>query len=260
MTINDKILELIKKNLMLIMEKDIEYYSKYNILISNEQQYVKEKERKSGNIYIVVRFLPSTIIFGQKVLPITINAIAEKNKIETCQRLLLEFSETYTLTFNEDETIYQTYTTPTVLSNFNEIFNGFRSLLYLSGSYLISESSNPFKVYIHGEEEPIPCISITPSFDVQLDSQAFYGNNNFTKSVARIGTFSISITTYLYDNDFINKAIKMALKTEPVNSSFYFDLKFKNGLKLENIECKIINATFSQNVGEFPIVTLSFTN
>lgn len=260
----EEIMELLTKQFLEVMQKDYDYYSQYKIRLSNEQQYVKLKDREKGIIYIVVKFLPASLNFGQTVLPITINAVSERNKIETCQKLLLEFAQTFNLTTNEDETIKQTYTSPSNTSSFNEVFDGYRSLFYMSGTFLISRNSNPYKIYISGEDKEIECISVSINLDVQLDTQPTFSGDNFTSSIGLLGTLVINITTYLTNNNFINKALAIAIKDlekEPsgVNTTFTFDIVFKNGYKLSNVNMKLANFSIQENVGEMPVASLTFT-
>lgn len=261
----EKIMELLTKQFAEIMAKDSEFYGNYHIYLSNEQQYVKEKNREKDAIYIIVKFLPASLNFGQTILPITINAMAERNKIEVCQKLLLEFAQTYNLTTNDEQTIKQTYTSPANSANFNEVFDGFRSLFYMSGTFLMSENSNPYRLYVSGEKEEVQCITAGVNFDIQLDSQPFFTSDNFTKSVGMYGTFTINFTTYLTNSDLINKALAVALKDLPkqpngVNETFDFDIVFKNGLKIENVAFKLVNFSVQQNLGEMPVASLTFTN
>lgn len=257
---NEEIMELLKREFAEVMAKDEEYYENYKIYLSNEQQYVKEQSREKGAIYIVVKFLPASLNFGQTVLPITINAIAEQNKIEVCQKLLLELAQTYNLTTDSSETIKQTYTSPANTSNFNEVFNGFRSLFYMSGTFLISKNSNPCKLYYDDEE--VTCITLAQSFDAQLDSQTFFNTKNFTKSVGMYGTYSLNFTTYLTDTELLNKVLAICLRSseDGVNSTFKFTIVYNNGYKIEDLEFKLVNFSVQQNIGEMPIASLTFTN
>lgn len=261
----DKIYELIMKQFNEVMGKDPEYYSKYKVYVSIEQQYVTPDKREKGAIYIVIKYLPASLNYGQVVLPITINALAENNKIEVCQKLLLEFAQTYNLTQNEDNTILQTYTSPANASNFNEVYDGFRSLFYMSGTYLISENANTFKVYVTGESEEVPCLSTGLNFDIQLDTQGTFKSDNFTKSVGLLGTYTMTFACYLTNTPLLNKTLAISLKDlekEPdgVNTTFYFDLVFKNGLSIKNVAFKLVNLSIQRNVSEMPIVSMTFTN
>ena len=215
---------------------------------------------------------PATINFGQTVLPVNFNCIAEQNKIEVCQKLLLEYAQTYNLATNADETIKQFYTSPSNASNFNEMFVGFRSVFFMSGTFLISYNSNPFRLYYVTENESnqkvetlVDCISNSFNFTVQNDSQPFYQTNNFTKSVSMIGIFTLNFTTYLTDDDVLNKILDIAsqnMVNEPagINSNFVFTLRFKNGKEISEKIFKIVDFSVQENIGELPIASVSFTN
>lgn len=269
-----KILELFGTQLQTIINDNKEAYEGYSFTITNEMQFVKDKKQKEElknnpkKIFIVIKFLPATLNYGQVLMPIIVNAIGEKNKIDVCYNLFIQYAETYNLQFNSDETIRQYYSSPVVLSNFNEIGDGYRSLINLSGTFQISENANQVDVVYADNETSlisVPAISATISFDVQLESQTFYGVSDRTKSRGRVGTVCLNITMYLIDTELCNKALKVMLgyTDEYPNSSdtsFYFNLAFKNGLKLDRQEFKLANFTTEQRLGELPVCTMTFTN
>ena len=244
------ILNLIGTQFNEIINTNQDFYNGYSFTITNELQFVKDKknaEKIKNNpkqIFIVVKFLQATINYGQVLMPILINAIAEKNKLDVCYRLLIEFAEKYNLVFNTDKTIKQYYSSPVVLSNFNEIGDGFRSLLTMSGTFQISENSNDFDVYY--KENIVQAISANGSFDTQLESQAIYGVNDITTSFAKIGTFVINITAYLDDTDLVNECLNIVVNKSSVNKEFYFDIVFKNGLSLKKARFVLANFTFEK--------------
>ena len=262
----NKILNLIGVQLQTIIHNNKDTFEGYSFTITNEMQFVKSKRKKEDlknnpkQIFIVIKFLPATLNYGQTLVPIIVNAIGEKNRLDVCYNLLLQFAETYNLQFNEDETIRQYYQSPVVLSNFNEIGDGYRSLINLSGTFQISENAN--QVEVEYASASIPAISTTLSYDTQLESQSFYGVSDRTKSRGRVGTLCFNLTMYLIDDELCNKALNVMLGNEAKGSdtSFYFNLIFKNGLKLENVEFKLANFTTEQKLGELPICTMTFTN
>ena len=120
-------------------------------------------------------------------------------------------------------------------------------------------------LYVSGEENEVQCITLGVNFDIQLDSQPFFSTNNFTKSVGMYGTFTINFATYLTNTNLINKALAVALKDlskqpEGVNTNFNFDIVFKNGFKINNVNFKLVNFSIQQNLGEMPVASLTFTN
>lgn len=268
----NKIMEIITEQFVSVMDQDPDFYSDYNIILSNEQQYVKNRERDVNAIYIVVKFMPATLNFGQSVLPITINAMGERNKIDVCQHLLLEFAQTYNLgdpITSGDDIIKQVYTSPTVLNNFNDVDIGFRSLFYMSGTFLIGSSINSIESISYniggGRHQEIDFLASSWAFDIQLDSQAFFGTNSRTKSKSRIGTLTLNITSYLLENVFFSKILGIAwnnttLAPDGIKSVFKLTVKFKSGLTVTDMDFMLVNVAEQQNIGEFPVVTLTFTN
>lgn len=268
----EQILELIGEQFDEIMATDSSFYSKYDVIITNEQQFIKKKDLKADAIYMVIKFLPATINFGQTILPITINCVSEQNKIEACQRLLLEYAQTYNLTTNENNDIKQVYTSPSNASNFNEMYVGFRSIFYMSGTFLISENSNQFELYYvtyDENENPVEtlvdCISNSFAFSNVTDSQPFFNTNNFAKSVGMYGIFTVNFTTYLTNVEIMNRILDIVsidLSSEPdgVNADFVFTLKFRNGKRISERTFKLVNFSVEENIGELPIASVSFSN
>ena len=271
--INGQIFELIKRQFFKIMQGDVDYYKNYNIVLSNEQQYVKDEERQSNTIYIVVKFLPSSLLFGQYVQNITIDAVSEQNGIEVCKTLLNEYASNYNLKADENRvnedgeikvyTMKQTYTTPMVSSNFNEIFYGFRSLFSMNGTFVVSDRANTFDLYYNGKK--VECLSNQWNYTGTPSTQPYFDNKNFTRSIVQYGTFSFNFNTFLLDDELINKCLQVALKdvgSQPkgVNTDFTFTIQFKNGIKLENQVFKLVGVQTQQNIGEIPVITITFTN
>lgn len=266
-----EVFNLIKEQFENIMTNDYDYFNNFKIILSNEQ-YFSTEERKRGIIYIVVKFMPATINYGQNILPITINAISEKNGLEVCQKLLLEYAKTYNLkpvdvpsidNLEETLSIQQVYTTPTVMSNFNDVFDGFRTLFYMSGTFLISKNTNPWELYFYNEEGEkmlIDALNKNFSFDGTLDSQPYFSTQNFTESISKFGTFAFNISTFLVDNEFINKCLSIITREKDVNENFDFEIVFKNGITIPKKAYKIKNIGSSIMVGEQPTIALTFTN
>lgn len=247
---------LIASELQTLVVND-DKYADVKVYISNEQQFVKTKDREKGAIYIVIKYLQASINFGQTVLPITLNIISERNKMNIAQTMLMEFAQTYNLTMNEDNTIKQVYTSPMVTSNFNEIFDGFRSVLYTSGTFLISENTNTGEVYYN--DTLVNLITMGISFNIQLDSQPYASSGNFTKSVGKFGTYTLALVTYLTTDELVNECLKITCKEEDVNTTFPLTIKFKNGVEL-SADFKMSSFDFQQDIGNLPTVSITFTN
>ena len=274
----EDIMDLIEQQMIEIMRNDYEYYKNYNIRLSNEQYYISPEDRKEPNtIYIVVKFLPADITFNQNIIPITINAVSEYNKIEVCQRLLLEYAQTYNLQNDVWKGIInydQTYSTPQVMSNFSEVYFGYRNTFYMSGTFLLSYNSNPSKLYyIYTDEEGkthevlLDVINFTESFSIQMDSQPFFGTNNRTRSVGKFGTHTINFTVFLVDDEICRDVLKIVLidfndkdiiTNKDINKTYKFKISYRN--KQECVkDFKLVSFDKTNNAGEMPIASMTFT-
>lgn len=142
----DKIMETISIQFKDILYNDM-YYNEFKIHVAKEQDFNRIVDRDPKTIYIVVKFQSASLNYRQYLLPITIYALSEQNKLDACQRLLLDYCMKYNLAMNDDQTIKQFYSSPQVISNFEEIYYGYRSMLYMQGTFLVSKDSDPRKFY-----------------------------------------------------------------------------------------------------------------
>lgn len=272
------IMDLIEQQMVEIMRNDYDYYKNYNIRLANEQFYISPEERKETNvIYIVIKFLPADIMFNQNVIPVTINAVSEYNKIEVCQRLLLEYAQTYNLindVWNGEINYNQTYTTPQVMSNFSEVYYGYRNTFFMSGTFLLSYNSNPSTLYYirtnengNEVEKEVHCINFSESFGIQLDSQPFFGINNRTRSIGKFGTHTISFTMFLVDDDICNDILKIVLTdfedkeivtNEDINKTYKFKIAYHNEMECVK-KFKLVSFDKTNNAGEMPIISVTFS-
>lgn len=138
------VVDIIKEQFEAVLSTDPEFYSQYVFDIVNEQYFVPDEEREPNRIFIVIKFSAAQIDYGQDIMPLTIQAVSESNGLLAAQRLLLEYAQIFNLNtlMRDGKTIYQNYTTPNVISNFEVVYEGFRSVLILSGVFLLSSNIN----------------------------------------------------------------------------------------------------------------------
>ena len=151
MEIIERIMTTLSDELANIITSRYEYYQGYDIVLNNEQQFYTIKENIPGRIYIVIKFGEASLDYGQTVAPITIQAISEHNNLEVAQTLLYEFANKYNLNFETivegNMSIKQVYNAPYILTSFNEVFEGFRTLMYVSGIFLFTRGANYLNLY-----------------------------------------------------------------------------------------------------------------
>lgn len=269
----DDLMNIIKSNFDVLINADKDFYGQYNIKIENEQYYVPDSDRKEPNtIYIAIKFQKATLDISQVLVPFVVLAISEQNALDVCQRLLLEYSQTFNLVdgagFSTDENnnvlsfVYkQTYDTPNSTSHFNEVYDGYRSTFVMTGNILINYGINPLKaIYVYPEataidslgnvELKIKTLSSGFSYSHILDTQPYSGANR-TESEVKYATFTLVFDSYLEDNAFFNKVLLYAMAKERnldanadltdiggsllINDSFYIGFVFNNQTKLNKI-------------------------
>lgn len=142
----DNIMKEIKNQLMTVIEEDYSYFKNYKFVISSEQQFIKDSDIDPNNIFIVVRFLPASVNMGQIVLPMTITALSEQNNLKVCQTLFNDLSQAYNLKTSSDKKTRFIYESPRVFGNFTSVADGFRSLIQVSATFVVSENANFFTV------------------------------------------------------------------------------------------------------------------
>jgi len=171
------VLDIIKEQFAAVLSTDPNYYSQYKFEIENEQYYVPDEERESDRIYIVIKFSPAQIDYGQDIIPLTIEAISEQNGLTAAQRLLMDYAQIFNLNtlLRDGKTIYQNYTSPNVVSNFNSIYDGFRSVLILSGVFLLSSNINRVKLkYYDGNYAAFDYIKSVNNLNTYVADYVFY--------------------------------------------------------------------------------------
>ena len=191
-----------------IIYKD-SFYNGYFVTVAEEQDFNRILDKSPNHIYIVVKFLSASINFGQVLLPITITAVSEDRKLDVCKKLLFEYADRNNLILSNDETIKQFYTSPQVISNFEEIYDGYRSLFTLSGTFLINRNANPYKYYLNVIKLDLSKVNFLEN--VKIDEEKFYktivskglqlkGNHGFS--------YSPLVGYWVYGYDFDEVSIK----------------------------------------------------
>lgn len=242
----DEILTLIQGQLYEYMNapENKEKYKGYNLVLSKEQQFMKLKDKDPNALYIVVKFGAADVVFGQTVLPATITALTEQNRLDATYSLLYEYAQKYNLHRVNNETINQVYESPTVSSNFNPIYEGFRSIITMSAAFVIGKNSNDYTVYYYYTEkqfdgvkngentykdvtyaDEVPQISASFAFVGNPDTQAFYNSHDFTRSEIGFGAVTVGFTTLvLSDNRLINDILDILGTASPSDNDKVFVL------------------------------------
>ena len=260
---NQNIIDAITMQFLAIKNSN-DKYDGINFIVGNEQIF--DRISKEYNVYIVVKFGQSTVDFGQAILPLTLNILGLDNEINITQEFLNEYVNTYNRYTSGG--IMQLYTTPSVNLNFADIYDGYRSLFSIGGTFLVTENTittlNSLQYKKSTTYYDIPVLSYSDHTDVNLNPQPYTNTNGFTKSYADFQTFGFSIATY---PDFNNELIKDLWKFRfnkssgaQQNTSFTLKGTFEgllDGFTDWEFKCKSIE--FNQKIGEIPVVVITFS-
>lgn len=219
---------------------------KIDLEISTEQAFAKVKTFKPNTVYVVIKYLSSEFSYNLLTQPIQILAIAEQNQIDITRAIFEEFTNTWNWKTIDSGTTYakQQYSTPVVLSNFNEVGFGYRSVVYVSGTLQIMENVNDI------EEIEIDYVNYKPlsfsiSYQMTGNTQAV-GDSRLAVTEKNMATLTVSMAIPLLDNDLCNKCLEIINGTRSGNESFWFWIGFISGIdiqyNLKLVSCQILTA------------------
>lgn len=242
----------------LVEVKDSLDFKQYVIEVYNEQDYAKNRSIKPKTITIIVKFLASTLIFSTKTQPIQMLAISEENSLSVANSILTKFCEQYNFAVINDETTYvkHMYSTPVVLSNFNLIGIGLRTVLYINTNLFILEDVMDINdLEIDGNK--IDFLSATIGYTMGGDTEPF--GNDFASTVKDFATFVMTINIACIKTNFTGKCVKiMSGKSEELGNED-FNVSFTIGELPFSFTMKLVGATLSTAVNNVPSLQISLS-
>lgn len=276
----DAIINLIEEQFATVKARNTDF-SSINFVVADEQSFVKIKDKNPKYLYIVVRFSPASINFGQATLPLEFVVAGVQNETRLTQAFLNAFVNAYNLKDENDVT--QLYMTPRVSLNFNDVYNGFRSLFSVSGTWLIGDNTirlSDLMFYVNGgiegeEPEHIKVLTYNSTGEGSLNPQPYPDTKGRTKSYGSFETFAFSIVIYPDGSKkFVQKLFQYQFdfSKSHQNDDFAFRLKFNNMdldfenpnehtlrdiTDLKNFKCKAIDYNFK--IGDIPAINATFT-
>jgi hypothetical protein len=141
-----------------------------------EEASFADPDETSKTIVVVVKYLTGIIMSSSVAYPIQLMVYAEANGIEVARYILDTFATTKSMTaFIRNFKYYkQTYSTSVVMSQFNPGPDGFRGMLYLSGTLVVTENILDV-AYIKVMGKKIITNSVSVNYNVQPDNQRVEG-------------------------------------------------------------------------------------
>lgn len=238
-------------------------FKDYNIEVYNEQDYAKNRSIKAKTMTVIVKFLSSTMVFNVKTQPIQMLIITEENSISVANSILTDFCEKYNFKVVIDEKTYvkHMYSTPAVLSNFNLIGIGLRTVLYVNTTLFILEDVmdiTDLKVKIDNKTIKVDTISATIGYTMTGDTQPF--DSGYAKTEKSFATFVMTINVPCVENELTEKCVKIMNQSSADKGNEDFNFSFKVGsIDFNNFVMKFTGATLSTAINNVPSLQMSFS-
>ena len=242
----------------------------YIIEVCSEQIFVTKKTLTPNTIYVVFKMLSSTNTLDAVTQPIQLLISCEQNDIQASQVIFSKFvSDNNFKAMSVDGTyIKQDYREPVVLSNFNEVQYGYRTLMYISGTLYLMDglldisttdaNSKPVRnafTMTTGEgqsavTEIVKPVNFNIAYSMTPNTQPIPPAKLAT-SVKSIASFAVTFTVPMTDRyEFIKLMAKIINGTESGNSDF--TLSFNIGDATFNVPMKLVSSQITTAIDQVP--------
>lgn len=255
--------ELYLKNKLVTLREDLGI--NVNIEVCEEQMFMKIKEYFPNTIYCVIKYLATTIQFGATVRPVQIIIMSESNQLTNAKILFDALANNYNwdIVIEGSTYIKQQYSSPVVLSNFNDVSYTFRSILYISATIIEMENvldviNGTFNISFTDDENTLHSVDIKPiSQQIQYiasgDTQPV-GDFRISETIKSIATFSLTFIVAPTVNDFLIECLKIA--NSGVTGNRRFDVSFKVGDIPFNYNMVLTSFNHNSAVNEIPGISI----
>ena len=245
--------------------------------ISEEQMFVKDKDKKHDVIYIVYKQMTGLNSFGVASVPYNILFMSEENQLEMAKDIANHFAmeNNFAIVKSGGSLIKHEYSQPSVMSNFNQIDIGVRSIIYVPATLTVMsglaflEYNNEYGVIHVGNpyNENIRPLGFNIAYSMTPDTQAL-PSNEIAKSKKSVATLALSLTVPLYSdkaflvgkkvsNNWTKRGILHVMSGDlPGDTAFSFSFKYKN---IDyNLSVRLISASLEETPTEAPGLKLGF--
>lgn len=230
--------------------------------IVNEQDFLKMSELVPEHIYVVIKYLTTSETLQVTTQPIQILIMCEQNQIQASQIIFSKIVEAHNFEATTENGIFvkQDYRQPVVLSNFNEVSYGYRSILYVSATLLIMENVIDIKnlvIRVEGEDEDedVEPISVGIAYSMTPNTQPIPPKKIAT-SVKSVATFSMSLVVPLTSKyKFIEAITEIMAELKSGNTNFL--LSFNIGeVYWEELPMKLTGVKIDTAIASVPSIAI----
>jgi len=234
-------------------------YDDITIYVSEEQNFAKMDKFTPDTIYVVIRYLSSSIEYYAETMPIQLLVLSEQNSLEKAQTILGKFAnENNWAVITEGGTyIKQQYNSPVVLNNYVEVAYGYRSVLYVTGTlYIMENVVDVTDVTIDNEE--LKPLSFNISYSMSTNTQQL-PTEEIASSLKTVSTFAITMTLPMRElSDHPGLVTKiMQIMNEDLTGNTAFSVSFNCGLQITKT-MRLISAQITTAPNQVPGLQIGF--
>lgn len=237
----------------------------YEFKVAEEASFSDPTETER-TILVVVKYLTGVIMSGSVAYPIQLMVYAEANGIEVARYILDTFATTKNMTsFIRNFKYYkQSYSTSTVMSQFSPGPDGFRGLVYLSGTLVVTENIQDV-AYIKVMGKTINTNNVTVSYNAQPDNQR-KGTDELNTTVKHSASIMLQFDTINIDdvadgtpveNRFFTTLKGIRAGTISGNTSFTVQLYKADDTLYETYTMIIVNHATIYVPGDLPRIQIT---
>lgn len=231
------------------------------IYVSEEQNFAKMDKLTPDTIYIVIKYLSSSIEYYTETMPIQILVMSEQNSLEKAQKILNKFTEAYNWQVIEEDTTFikQQYNSPVVLNNYVEVAYGYRSVLYVTGTLFIMENIVDIKNVMIDSYGPYKPLNFNINYSMSTNTQQL-PNKQIATSLKTVSTFAITMAVPMVNistegTDLVTRVIGILKGID--NGNDYFTIEFDCGTHISK-DMRLISAQIITAPNQVPSLQLGF--
>ena len=240
-----------------LLRANVELKTNLKIYVSEEQNFAKMDKLEPDAIYVVVKYLSSSIQYYTETTPIQILVLSEQNSLDKARMLMNKYATENNWVIDEDGTTYvkHQYNSPVVLNNYVEVGYGYRSVLYVTGTLFILENIiDVSEVKI--DNEAIEPLSFNMSYSMSTNTQQL-PNEEIASSQKTVSTFAITMTIPMIGSTLATNIMKIIDQQETGNKEF--TISFKCGLAEPITKAmKLISAQITTAPNQIPGLQIGF--
>lgn len=191
----------------------------FDIEVDSEQSFIKTNDMKPNTIFVLTKELQNDRSIGVETQPLQIFILSEQNSLDSCRILFQEFAKrnNFVAFTSGNDWIKQQYTDPVVLSNFNTVDFGYRSVLYVSATlYIMKDVIDVSNVKI--DNVAVLPLSFGMSYSMSANSQQLT-TEFISSSVKSVSSFALTISIALLLNAPVKKILNIINETDDTNNT-----------------------------------------